>query len=95
MALITYTDKITMNENAEIPDVNKVKSGDMNNIKSSVNGLYTALGLDQDTFSSSSTYAVGDLVVYDNKIYECITAITTAGAWDNSKWELVPVIVNE
>lgn len=95
MALITYTDKITMNENADIPDVNKVKSGDMNNIKSSVNGLYTALGLDQDTFSSSSTYAVGDLVVYDNKIYECTTAITTAGAWDSTKWTLVPVIVNE
>ena len=95
MALITYTDKETMNENPEIPAKNKAQSGDFNNIKTSVNGLFTALGLHDDTYDSTSTYAVGDLVIYDNSIYECTTAITTAEAWDSSKWALVPVIVNE
>ena len=59
------------------------------------NKLLTAFGLDTDTYDETSTYAVGDLVVYDNTIYECITAITTAEAWDSSKWTIVPIIVNE
>lgn len=37
-------------------------------------------------FSDQSTYALGDYVIYDGKLYECTTAITTAGAWDSSKW---------
>lgn len=41
MALITYDDKVFLNENASIPDVNKVKDTDMNQIKSVVNGNYT------------------------------------------------------
>ena len=59
-----------------------------------VDTLKIALGLDQDTFSTSSTYAVGDLVIYNNTIYECTTAVTTAGDWDSSKWTIVPIIVN-
>lgn len=44
MALITYTDKATMNENADIPAVNKVQASDMNEIKSVVNANWNALG---------------------------------------------------
>lgn len=32
-------------------------------------------------FSTSSTYAVGDIVRYEDKIYKCHTAVVTAGAW--------------
>lgn len=39
-------------------------------------------------FSTSATYAVGDYVMYDGKLYKCKTAITTASAWDVSKWDL-------
>lgn len=39
-----------------------------------------------DAFSVSSTYAVGDYCIYNNKLYRCTTAISTAGAWDSSKW---------
>ena len=39
------------------------------------------LGLDVDTFSTSSTYAVGDYVVYDGKLWKCTTAVSSAGAW--------------
>ena len=37
MAQITYTDKVYLNQNANIPDVNKVNDSDMNEIKSTVN----------------------------------------------------------
>ena len=39
------------------------------------------LGLDVDTFSTSKTYAVGDYVVYNGKLWKCTTAVSTAGAW--------------
>lgn len=37
MSKITYTNKVAINENAEIPDINKVTDSDMNEIKSVVN----------------------------------------------------------
>ena len=42
-----------------------------------------------NTFSTSSTYAVGDYVLYEGSVYQCNTAITTAGAWDSSKWDAI------
>lgn len=44
----------------------------------------TQLGF--DAFSDQSTYAVGDFVTYNNKIYKCTTAVTTAGAWNAANW---------
>ena len=41
-----------------------------------------------DAYSSSSTYAVGDLCVYNGALYECNTAITTAEAWNSAHWTL-------
>ena len=38
-------------------------------------------------YSTSSTYAVGDLVLYNNALYRCKTAITTAEAWTPAHWE--------
>lgn len=47
-----------------------------------------------EDFSESQKYAVGDIVGYgaddDPKaMYICKTAVTTAGAWDSSKWEQI------
>lgn len=42
-----------------------------------------------NAFSTSLTYAVGDYVLYEDSIYQCNTAITTAGAWDSSKWDSI------
>lgn len=39
-------------------------------------------------FSTSSTYAVGDVVMYDGLRYRCTTAVSTAGAWNPSNWTL-------
>lgn len=65
------------------------------NLNKMQNDILQALGLDQDTFSTSSTYAVGDLVIHNNTIYECTTAVSTAGAWNDNNWTIVPIIVNE
>jgi len=37
-------------------------------------------------FSESSTYALGDYVMYDHKLYECTTVVTVAGAWVAGNW---------
>jgi len=37
-------------------------------------------------FSTTSTYALGDYVMYNGKLYECTTAVTTAGAWNAGNW---------
>jgi hypothetical protein len=37
-------------------------------------------------FSTASTYALGDYVMYNGKLYECTTAVTTAGAWVAGSW---------
>lgn len=39
MAKITYEDKVALNENADIANINKVTAGDMNEIKQVVNSL--------------------------------------------------------
>ena len=42
-------------------------------------------------YSSSSTYAVGDIVLKDGQLYECNTAISTAEAWTAAHWTAVTV----
>lgn len=39
-------------------------------------------------FSSSSTYEVGEIVIYDGVAYKCMTAITTAEEWTAAHWTL-------
>ena len=42
-------------------------------------------------YSTSGTYAVGDYVTYDGKLYRCVTAIDTAEAWTVAHWTEVTV----
>ena len=37
-----------------------------------------------DQFDATATYAVNDLVIYNNLLYICTTAVTTPGAWTGS-----------
>ena len=39
-------------------------------------------------FSSSSTYEVGEIVIYDGVAYKCVTAITTVEEWTAAHWTL-------
>lgn len=82
--------KDKLRRSVEVVD-NKVESVSINSTHTeylSAKGSYDLdhalrhiLGLDVDTFSTSSTYAVGDYVVYDGKLWKCTTAVTSAGAW--------------
>lgn len=44
-----------------------------------------------ENFDATKTYAVGDMVKKDSKIYECIEAIEEAAAWDATKWQEVSI----
>lgn len=55
--------------------MNKIESGIENN------ELVVA-----SVYSSSSTYSVGDFVIYNNTLYECTTAISTAEEWTAAHW---------
>lgn len=48
--------------------------------------LRKILGLNVDTFSTTKTYAVGEYVVYNLKLWKCSTAVTSAGAWNQANW---------
>lgn len=94
MAQITYANKEFVNENANIPAINKVQDTDLNEIKSVINNtILTLLGLDTDTFSSSTAYSSGDMVVYDNKIYQFNAS--HSGAWTGTDVNLVPIIIDD
>ena len=111
MAKVNFKRRLTKEEVDKIPieDCNLIieKSGAMYcdygdervrlsyNSGGSVDGILIALGLDNDTYSTSKTYTIDDLVVYNHTIYQCKTAVTTAEEFDSSKWELVPFFVNE
>lgn len=65
------------------------------NINETIQAFLEILGLDVDTYSSTKTYALEDLVVYNHKIYACTTAIETPEEWNESKWEFVPFLIEE
>lgn len=96
MATINYDDKVALNENSSIADINKVNASDMNLIKEVVNQVLSVLGLETQTWSSSGTYAIGDIVVYDNKLYQNITGTNTVVSPDSdtTNWEYTTVLVN-
>lgn len=46
-------------------------------------------------WQANTTYNVGDIVVYDDKIYKCTTAHTSTSTFDDSKWtEISPGIAS-
>lgn len=49
-------------------------------------GTYALLQNLAPNFSTSATYAIDDLCVYEKRLYRCTTAITTAEAWTAAHW---------
>lgn len=39
-----------------------------------------------DEYDETQTYAVGDYAIYNNIVYECTTAVSTAEPFDSTKW---------
>lgn len=58
MANITYNNKSFLNQNADIPNVNKVTDNDMNEIKSVVNANYDAM-MDELYYKNGDTIELG------------------------------------
>lgn len=51
-----------------------------------------------EAFSASSTYAIGDVVIGpDGKLYQCTTAVETAGEWDATDWTqtTIPEVIDD
>ena len=44
-----------------------------------------------DSYNPNSTYAVGDVVVFEHLLYKCLVAVTEPEPFDESKWETVTV----
>ena len=72
---------------------------DLNNIENGIYDIDTRLttaeaviGNETDTYSASSTYALGDLVIYNSLLYKCTTAITVAEAWTVAHWTQVNLV---
>lgn len=84
MSKITYRDKVTLNKNPNVADVNKVKTDDLNEIKNVVNANDDNVGDLADlktTDVSSIVNAVNELV--DKVNYE----ISTSGNWTIKKYD--------
>lgn len=54
---------------------------------SSLNAFSRDMVSGAQTYSTSTTYAVGDRVRYQYQTWECITAITTAESWTEEHWQ--------
>lgn len=64
MSKITYTDKVALYENANIPAVNKVQAADMNEIKSVVNTNADALDNKVNTSDVVTTETTSSTQIY-------------------------------
>jgi hypothetical protein len=68
----------------------EIYTTDLNTVDKHINGaineLHAINGYSYDAYDDTSTYDVGDLCIYNNALYKCTTAITTAEAWNASHW---------
>lgn len=89
MATINYENKEAISVNPTIPNKNKVVDSDMNLIKQVGNQILTTMGVYTDTWSSSATYNVDEIAIYDNRIFKNLTGTNTATTpdEDTTNWE--------
>ena len=81
----TFATNVTSGVTVSLPSVMAGKVGDF--ILDVVNPPLDTTSL-PTAFSDSATYAAGDIVSYDSKIWRCVVAVETAGAWTGTtNWE--------
>lgn len=61
MSKITYTNKVALNENADIPNINKVTDNDMNEIKTVVNNNDDELTTINTNLMNATTYSTDEI----------------------------------
>lgn len=92
MSKITYTDKVTMNENPNVADVNKVKASDMNEIKQVVNENAETLTNLQDQLLDK-IYPIGSYYETSNTSFD--PNVTWGGTWVNDSKGRVTVALDD
>lgn len=64
-------------------------------VESDVSDLFTTdshiLDDISDAYSASADYAVGDLVIHEERLYKCTTAIVGGEAWNSAHWQLTSI----
>ena len=45
-----------------------------------------------DTYDNTTTYSVGDYVIYNNSLYKCITEIEAAETWTAAHWASTNIV---
>ena len=84
MAQITYEDKVFLNQNSQVADINKVNDGDLNQIKSVVNQNDTNVGDLSSLNTTDKSSLVNAINEVNNKgIYS--TTETKIGTWIDGK----------
>lgn len=67
--------------------INKTRLNNMENGIADANGAIAV-----NTYSNTSTYAIGDYCMYNNKLYRCKTTISTAENFNNTKWQEIKIM---
>lgn len=62
-----------------------VIANNLNNMENGIEKSDKVIGGDE--YDSTATYEIGDFCIYNNKLYRCITAISTAEAFTPAHWE--------
>lgn len=86
------TTMTTKDSNGNVVEIAHLGYGSGNAQSGTANKPYYTIGGRRTTttqYNPTSTYSVGDLCVYNNKVYVCNTDITTAEAWNSSHWQLL------
>ena len=59
---------------------------------STKNAIDTALSNIANEYDPTSTYSIGDCVLYQKVLYQCNTDISVAEAWDSTHWDEVKAV---
>ncbi len=78
-----YTDPAEIGDIADLETTATEIVGAINEVLDKTD---TINGNISDAYSASSTYKVGELCIYNNALYRCTTAITTAEDWTAAHW---------
>lgn len=84
MAKITYTDKVALNVNSDIADINKVNASDLNEIKDVVNTNDDNMGLLSDLNTTNKSSMVNSINEVNNK-FNYSTSEQVIGTDENGK----------
>lgn len=95
---MTYTKTTWQNDQApaiNANNLNKIEDGIFNN-DAKITEVLETIGIDTDTWESSSSYELGNVVIYNDKLYKNITGnyTTTNPAEDTTNWQEQPLIAN-